>query len=112
MLYYGNVGFEIELYSEDSLVGTVSKSVNTVFNTIMANDEPISAASKGYRYLTAVQITDIYPGDYSGDNLYFVVKPFTQVGKEVLYGTAAKILISYDEETQKNVYEIANEDGY
>lgn len=112
MLYYGNVGFEVELYSEDVLVGTVSKSVNTVYSAIMANGDLITAASKGYRYLTAVQIADICPGDYSGDNLYFIVKPFTRVGEEVLYGTAAKILISYDEENQKNVYEIANEDGY
>ena len=110
MLYYGNVGFTVELYSEEKLVGTISKTVNTVFTSIQASGDTVTAASKGYRYITAVEITGICPGDYVGDNLYFVIKPFTQVGTEVSYGESAKITIAYDEAKGENVYTVV--DGY
>ena len=110
MLYYGNVGFEVELYSEDILVGTIFKTTNTVFTSLHAGGDTVTAASKGYQYITAVEIRDIYPGDYAGDNLYFVIKPFTQVGAEVSYGESAKITIAYDEVKGENVYTVV--DGY
>lgn len=110
MLYYGNVGFTVELYSEENLVGTISKTVNTVFTSIQASGDTVTAESKGYRYITAVEITGICPGDYVGDNLYFVIKPFTQVGDEVSYGESAKITIAYDEAKGENVYTVV--DGY
>ena len=110
MLYYGSVGFEVELYSEDTLVGTISKTTNTVFTSIQAGGDTVTAESKGYQYITAVEITGICPGDYAGDNLYFVIKPFTQVGAEVSYGESAKITIAYDEVKGENVYTVV--DGY
>ena len=110
MLYYGTVGFEVELYSEDTFVGMISKNINTVFTSIQASGDTVTAESKGYRYITAVEITGICPGDYVGDNLYFVIKPFTQVGTEVSYGESAKITIAYDEAKGENVYTVV--DGY
>ena len=102
MLYYGQVGFEIELYSADALQGSVDSSVNTVFSSIVADGETVTAASKGHRYLTAVQINGIKPGDFTSP--YFIVKTYTSINGEKVYGAAKKIVIAYDSESGKNVY--------
>ena len=102
MLYYGQVGFEIELYSADVLQGSVNSAATTVFSSIVADGETVTAASEGHRYLTAIRITDIYPGNFT--NPYFIVKTYTSINGDKVYGAAKKITITY--ENEKNVYTI------
>lgn len=97
MLYYSRVGFEISLYSNGNLQGTVASNASTVFSNIVADDETISATSQGYRYLTALIISGIDRSDYPDNvNVYFIVKTFTEIGGKKQYGEEKKITVTQD----------------
>lgn len=107
MLYYSRAGFEIELYSGDVLQGSIDGAATTVFSSVLANGETVTAAEEGHRYLTAIGINNIKRGDYSSESeLYFIVKTYTAIGSDKVYGAAKKIVITYDSENEKNVYTI------
>ena len=107
MLYYGSLGFDVELYSADNLQGTVQIDSNKVFTGVMVNGSTVSAASEGYRYMTALTINGIRRADYPSDvEVYFLVKTYTMVGGVKTYGETKKILITYDTESGEYVYSL------
>ncbi len=95
-LYYGSVGFEVSLYADGILQNTVSTNGKTVFSGIQADGNAVSASSYGYRYMTAMVISGIYRNDYAATSVYFLVKPFTELGGVRSYGEAKQITITYD----------------
>ena len=97
MLYYDNVGFEISLYANGSLIGSKTEYAKTVFSAVRADGETITAEELGFRYIAAVKIFDIDRTDWPAETeVRFVVKTFATIGEEVLYGTERSIYISHD----------------
>ena len=100
MLYYDSVGFEIELYSDDKLQGNVTKTINTVFSSILDGEETVTAEELDCTYLALATVFDIDRSDYSEDaNVYFIIKPFSTIGGEKLYGREKRITVTYNETT-------------
>ena len=105
MLYYGTVGFEVELYSAGNLQGTVESQASKVYTGVIANGNAVTADSQGYRYLTALSINGIDRTAYPYDTeVYFLVKTYTAVGGVKTYGEVKKIVISYDAASMTHVY--------
>ncbi|MBR4872337.1 MAG: leucine-rich repeat protein [Clostridia bacterium] len=101
MLYYDNVGFEISLYANGSLVGSKTEYAKTVFSAVRADGETITAEELGFRYIAAVKIFDIDRTEWPAETeVRFVVKTFATIGEEVLYGAERSIYISHDGEKQ------------
>lgn len=97
MLYYDNVGFEISLYANGSLIGSKTEYAKTVFSAVRADGETITAEELGFRYIAAVKIFDIDRTEWPAETeVRFVVKTFATIGEEVLYGTERSIYISHD----------------
>ena len=103
-LYYGSVGFEVSLYTDGILQNTVSANGKTVFSGIQANGNSVSAGDYGYRYMTAMVISGIYRNDYAATSVYFIVKPFTELGGVRFYGEEKQITITYDAVNMHHVY--------
>ncbi len=102
MLYYDSIGFEISLYSNGSLQGTVTENVTAVFSAILADNDKVTAEELGFNYLAAVEITGIDRTDYPSDaDVYFVVKTFSKIGDETLEGTERKIYVYHDGATHE-----------
>lgn len=102
MLYYDSIGFEISLYSNGSLQGTVTENVTAVFSAILADNDKVTAEELGFNYLAAVEITGIDRTDYLSDaDVYFVVKTFSKIGDETLEGTERKIYVYHDGATHE-----------
>ena len=100
MLYYDSIGFEISLYVDGVLKGTVRENVTSVFSAVRANNETVTAESLGHNYLAAVEITGINRTIYPDDaDVYFTVKTFATIDQEKLEGTERKIYIYNDEGT-------------
>lgn len=104
-LYYSNIGFEISLYSDTVLQSTKTVFVSSVYTSLLADGQTVTAASCGYNYLAAVEIANIDRTDYPADaDVYFAIKPFSSVGGEKLYGREKRITVSYDNETKEQIY--------
>ena len=104
-LYYDSVGFVLELYSNDIIQGTVTQTINTVFYSINANNETVTASELGFNYITAVIISNIDRTEYPMDaNVYFKITPFSTLGGEKIYGRHAYITITYDYEEQEHIF--------
>lgn len=105
MLYYDSVGFEISMYVNSDLQGTVTTTTQEVFTGLMANGSTISANALGYRYLAALSIEGIDRTDYSPEQtVYFTVKPFATVGSDRIYGNERRVFINYNEDTKRHEY--------
>ncbi len=92
MLYYGSMGFDVELFRDGQSLGTIARASSEVYTGITAGGETVTADNCGYRYFSMLTIEGIDTGD--GAEYYFVVRPFTEVATVKYYGQAKKIDIS------------------
>ena len=105
MLYYNSVGFEIELYADDVLKGSVTKMANTVFSSILDGDEKVTAEELDCGYIAIATISDVNRADYGeSENVYFIIKPFSTIGGEKLYGREKRITVTFDESGEGNEF--------
>ncbi|MBR4872287.1 MAG: leucine-rich repeat domain-containing protein [Clostridia bacterium] len=107
MLYYGTVGFEVQLYSNDILQGTVRATTKNAYTGILSNKSIVWASDCGYQYLAAIAIHGIDRTEYpSSANVYFIVRTYTAVGDEISYGKPVKIIITHNAQTKEHSYTV------
>jgi hypothetical protein len=92
-LYYGIVGYEVQAYKADGSPYKdmlTNRSSNTVYSSVIADEETITASKHGYNYFSALKIE----GDFLGyKDSYVIVKPFTKIGDKTYYGEAVRLNI-------------------
>lgn len=102
-LYYDSIGYEISLYSDDVLQNTVTKTINTVFSSVLDDKQPVTADELGFNYLALATVTNIDRTNFPEDaEVYFKIKPFSTIGGEKLYGIEKRITVTYDYTRQEN----------
>ena len=91
--YYGAVGYEVKAYKADGSEyknGSVVKTSDTLYESIMADGIVIPAQKYGYSYFAALAIE----GDFLGyKDSYIIVKPFTKIVGKTYYGEELRINI-------------------
>lgn len=92
-LYYGIIGYEVQAYKADGSPYKdmlTNRSSNTVYSSVIADEETITASKHGYNYFSALKIE----GDFLGyKDSYVIVKPFTKIGDKTYYGEAVRLNI-------------------
>ena len=95
MLWYGSVGFEVEVYENEVGKGVKTVYTNKVFESIEAEGETVYASlftNYEFNYFTAITVKDVDIEE--GKSYYIIMTPFTGVGDSVYYGDSVKINVT------------------
>ena len=95
MLWYGSVGFEVEVYENNTGKGVKTVYTNKVFESIEAEGETVYASlftNYEFNYFTAITVKNVDIEE--GKSYYIIMTPFTGVGDSVYYGDSVKINVT------------------
>lgn len=91
-IYYSNVGFEAKIFENGELKKEYDVKDNLVFDSIMADDETITAESKGYKYLATLNVIEL--PDSIPEDSYILIRSYAEVAGNKHYDKEVKLAVS------------------
>ena len=89
--YYGNVGFKVTNKTTNKEITELSTD-NTVYSSLLADDEKVYATDYGYNYFSMFEITNINMD--KNDSHVISIIPYTTIGNKISYGEEKIITIT------------------
>ena len=88
-VFASEVGFELKIYENNKLINEVILSSNTVYTDILADYDEVYAQSYGYKYFSALEISDVY---IDGGNYYIIARPYAEICGALRFGDPVGII--------------------
>ena len=93
-LYYGEVGFDVEVYENGEPCELKSFASSTVFSSILGDEMNITPAEYGYEYFSALNIHSL--PDNIPENCYIIARSYVNISGVKHYDDYVKIKLSND----------------
>ena len=93
-LYYGAIGFEVEIYENGEPAGVKSFMNSTVYSSVFGDDMDITPAKYGYEYFATLNIHSL--PEKIPENSYIIARSFVNIAGVKHYDDYVKINVSDD----------------